>query len=112
VHLCAVTAPLACAQELLQACGRSHGLDDVRAALRAVADAAPAAWSLDLMAGLPRLAPALWEASLAQAVAARPDHISVYDLQVRRAGGCGRPCSGGGGRRARAPGLPVPSVIA
>ena len=80
---------LRCEQEVLQACGRSHSLEDARSALRAVADAAPAAWSLDLMAGLPRLTSAQWEASLAEAVAARPDHISVYDLQARR--GCAVP---------------------
>ena len=73
---------MACLQELLEACGRSHSLADVRAALDAVREAAPAAWSLDLMAGLPRLGAAEWEASLAQALAAQPDHISVYDLQV------------------------------
>ena len=71
-------------QELLEACGRSHSLADVRAALDAVREAAPGAWSLDLMAGLPRLGAAEWEATLAQALAARPDHISVYDLQVGR----------------------------
>ncbi len=69
-------------QELLEACGRSHSLADARAALAAVREAAPAAWSLDLMAGLPRLGEAEWDASLAQALAAQPDHISVYDLQV------------------------------
>ena len=69
-------------QELLDACGRSHSLADVHAALAAMRQAAPASWSLDLIAGLPRLGAAEWEASLAQALAARPDHISVYDLQV------------------------------
>ena len=69
-------------QELLDACGRSHSLADVHAALDAVRAAAPGAWSLDLMAGLPRLGPDQWDASLAQAVAAQPDHISVYDLQA------------------------------
>ncbi|KAK9831539.1 hypothetical protein WJX81_007299 [Elliptochloris bilobata] len=69
-------------QELLEVCGRSHSLADVHAALTAVRDAAPAAWSLDLMAGLPGLGAAAWEASLVQALAAKPDHISVYDLQV------------------------------
>ena len=69
-------------QELLEACGRSHSLADVHMALAAVREAAPAAWSLDLMAGLPRLGAEHWQASLAQAVAAQPDHISVYDLQA------------------------------
>ena len=64
-------------------CGRSHGMADVEAALQAIRAAQPQSWSLDLMSGLPRLTVSSWQDSLAAALAARPDHISVYDLQVR-----------------------------
>jgi coproporphyrinogen III oxidase-like Fe-S oxidoreductase len=70
-------------QELLQACGRSHNLADVYAAIEAMHVAAPASWSIDLIAGLPNLTVERWQHSLDSAVAACPPHISVYDLQVR-----------------------------
>jgi oxygen-independent coproporphyrinogen-3 oxidase len=54
----------------------------VHAALSAVRAAGFPSWSLDLISGLPRLTEQLWLSSLQQAVAAGPDHISVYDLQV------------------------------
>jgi len=69
-------------QDLLEGIGRSHGLGDVRAALADIEAVAPPSWSLDLMCGLPHLTMAAWKASLAEAVAMRPPHISVYDLQV------------------------------
>ena len=68
--------------DLLRACGRSHDAGDVRAALEAVAVARPHSWSLDLMSGLPGLNARAWAATLRAALAACPDHISVYDLQV------------------------------
>lgn len=71
-----------CLQELLKACGRSHTLQDVYRAVEAVQQAGVASWSLDLISGLPHLTPAAWEHSLKEAIAAQPDHISVYDLQV------------------------------
>eukprot|EP00884_Botryococcus_braunii_P009156 jgi/Botrbrau1/18241/Bobra.53_1s0095.1 len=69
-------------RELLEACGRSHGLEDVREAVEAVKEAGVPSWSLDLMCGLPHLSMPLWQSSLQEAIAACPHHISVYDLQV------------------------------
>lgn len=69
-------------QPLLEACGRSHSLEEVHAALAAVRGAGPPSWSLDLISGLPGLTRQLWQDSLLAAIAARPPHISVYDLQV------------------------------
>mmetsp|Transcript_25020 Transcript_25020/g.44577 ORF Transcript_25020/g.44577 Transcript_25020/m.44577 type:complete len:190 (-) Transcript_25020:809-1378(-) len=69
-------------QELLEGIGRSHGIEDVRTALRDIEDVSPPSWSLDLMSGLPHLTMPKWEASLAETIAARPPHVSVYDLQV------------------------------
>ncbi|KAG2442811.1 hypothetical protein HXX76_002890 [Chlamydomonas incerta] len=69
-------------QELLTACGRGHDLAEAEAALEAVRAAGLRSWSLDLISGLPGLTPDMWAASLERAVAAGPDHVSVYDLQV------------------------------
>jgi coproporphyrinogen III oxidase-like Fe-S oxidoreductase len=57
-------------------------LSDVYAAIDAVTAAGLPSWSLDLISGLPGLKLAGWQHSLEQAVAAGPNHISVYDLQV------------------------------
>ncbi|EFJ52010.1 hypothetical protein VOLCADRAFT_42214, partial [Volvox carteri f. nagariensis] len=69
-------------QELLEACGRGHDLADVVAAVDAVQAAGMPSWSLDLISGLPGLTAEAWRHSLQRAVAAAPDHVSVYDLQV------------------------------
>ena len=47
-------------QEMLEACGRSHSLDDVYAALTAIRAAGPASWSLDIISGLPGLTAEVW----------------------------------------------------
>ena len=80
---------------ILRGCGRSHGLEDVERALELVSEArrrdsrskstsGPGlrSWSLDLVAGLPGLDLPIWKETLRRAVAADPDHISVYDLQL------------------------------
>eukprot|EP00775_Hariotina_reticulata_P012675 gene12675-12802_t len=69
-------------EELLQTCGRSHTLADVYAAIDCVKAAGIHSWSLDLISGLPKLTLESWQTSLEQAVAAHPNHISIYDLQV------------------------------
>lgn len=85
---------------ILKGCGRSHGLEDVERALEVAAaerrrwSALSASssksrrppglrsWSLDLVAGLPGLDLSTWRETLRRAVAAGPDHVSVYDLQL------------------------------
>ncbi len=65
----------------LRALGRVH---DARQALAAVAEAAAAfeTWNLDLMYALPGQTLAECEADLAQALALRPPHLSVYQLTI------------------------------
>jgi hypothetical protein len=70
-------------QDVLEQCGRSHGLQDVRQAIQDVKSAGVSNWSLDLISGLPGTNLAAWEASLKEALAAAPTHISIYDLQAR-----------------------------
>lgn len=69
-------------QRLLEVCGRAHSLDDVQRAVDAVQASGIPTWSLDLISGLPGLDMAAWRESLEATVAARPPHVSVYDLQV------------------------------
>eukprot|EP00232_Nephroselmis_pyriformis_P014133 CAMPEP_0182884392 /NCGR_PEP_ID=MMETSP0034_2-20130328/18966_1 /TAXON_ID=156128 /ORGANISM="Nephroselmis pyriformis, Strain CCMP717" /LENGTH=198 /DNA_ID=CAMNT_0025017581 /DNA_START=16 /DNA_END=609 /DNA_ORIENTATION=+ len=57
-------------------------MDDTRRALDIVHRVRPEVWSLDLMGGLPGQTRAQWQSSLDATVAAEPDHVSVYDLQV------------------------------
>ena len=93
--------------DVLKLAGRAHTVQESRAACAAVAEAlrdaqaredeahpgaaspSPSStsrrafsWSLDLISGLPGLTRDAWRASLAEAVAFSPDHVSVYDLQI------------------------------
>ena len=96
--------------DVLKLAGRAHTAQDARAACAAVAEAMRDAqkredeahsrresasafgrdddtkkcfsWSLDLIGGLPGLTRDAWRASLAEAVFFKPDHVSVYDLQI------------------------------
>ena len=69
-------------QDLLELCGRSHSLDDVYKAISNIGAANVPNWSLDLISGLPQLTSKHWQHSLQEAIKAKPNHISVYDLQV------------------------------
>ncbi|EPS62037.1 hypothetical protein M569_12756, partial [Genlisea aurea] len=70
--------------ELLKACGRSHGVSQVHEAIQTLNSSGIQNWSVDLISSLPHQNPAMWEESLNLAVAAQPTHISVYDLQVEK----------------------------
>lgn len=56
-------------------------------AVEAVHASGVRSWSLDLISGLPKLTLPVWQHSLQEAVKARPNHVSVYDLQVWEGGG-------------------------
>ncbi len=66
--------------ELLQACGRFHRVQDIEHAIAMIKNIGFANWSLDLIAGLPRQTRADWEFSLKAAIQYQPTHISAYDL--------------------------------
>jgi putative oxygen-independent coproporphyrinogen III oxidase len=68
--------------ELLQLCGRSHNVTDIKKSLEIIQASAIINWSLDLISGLPQQTMAMWQESLGRAIAAHPRHISVYDLIV------------------------------
>ncbi len=67
---------------LLAAAGRRHTCQHIHTAVALVKAQGVARWSLDLIAGLPGLTPALWEATLEMALALAPPHVSLYDLTI------------------------------
>lgn len=62
--------------------GRIHGADEAAAAYDAARAAGFTNINLDFMFGLPGQSPATWAATLARAVALRPEHLSLYSLTV------------------------------
>ena len=91
----------------LQAAGRMHRQSDTRRANKTLRDSGVANISMDLIAGLPRQTRASWNASLdaligdAQAGALaplRPEHISIYMLEIDEGSRLGREAIGGGTR--------------
>ncbi len=65
---------------LLEACGRTHRVVDIHAAVADLRAAGCTNLSLDLISGLPGQTLADWEESLTAAIALAPEHISAYDL--------------------------------
>lgn len=66
--------------ELLQICGRSHGLDDVMEAVDLMRQLNIDNFSLDLITGLPHQTLEHCRRSLESAIAIAPRHLSCYDL--------------------------------
>lgn len=62
--------------------GRIHGVEDVERAVVAARRAGFDNINLDFIFGLPNQAPALWEDTLAHALALAPEHLSLYSLIV------------------------------
>lgn len=66
----------------LQRLGRRHTADDVRQTIDYLRSAGFENTSFDLIAGLPAQTLAAWETNLKQALALRPEHLSLYLLEV------------------------------
>nr|KAJ0212175.1 hypothetical protein LSAT_V11C400177710 [Lactuca sativa] len=71
-------------EELLKACGKAHGVDEVHEAIEIINSCGVTNWSLDLIFSLPHQTQEMWEDSLKLTVEANPNHVSVYDLQVEK----------------------------
>ncbi|XP_022736784.1 uncharacterized protein LOC111289754 [Durio zibethinus] len=71
-------------EDLLMACGRAHGVNEVYEAIEIVGSCGVENWSLDLISSLPHQTPQMWEESLRLTIEAQPKHVSVYDLQVEQ----------------------------
>lgn len=89
----------------LKAAGRMHRCADIYAAVQALRRAGFANLSFDLIAGLPHQTAPSWKASLAQLVALRPEHVSIYMMEIDEGSRLGREVLAGG-RRYSAEALP------
>jgi putative oxygen-independent coproporphyrinogen III oxidase len=66
----------------LKRLGRTHTADDTRKTFAALRAAGFDNISFDLIAGLPRQTLRAWERNLEEALALRPEHLSLYLLEV------------------------------
>lgn len=67
---------------LLQRLGRVHSAEEARAAFETARDAGFANIGIDLIHSLPGQTLAMWQSTLATAMALAPEHISAYGLSV------------------------------
>src|SRR5579864_1149055 len=84
--------------EELRAAGRMHRRDDVYRAMEILRAAGFQNISMDLIAGLPHQTRATWEASVGELIALRPEHISIYLLEVDDGSRLGKEIIAGGNK--------------
>lgn len=82
----------------LVAAGRMHRREDIFRAIAHLRSAGLANVSLDLIAGLPHQTPSSWQASIEETLRLRPEHISIYLLEVDEGSRLGRELLAGGAR--------------
>jgi len=76
--------------KLLEACGRTHRVTDIFAAVELLTQVGVPEFSLDLISGLPHQTLEMWSDSLASAISLSPTHISIYDLTIEPGTAFGR----------------------
>lgn len=82
----------------LSAAGRMHRREDVYNANRFLRAAGFRNISMDLIAGLPHQTQASWDANVAQLLQLRPEHISIYLMEIDEGSRLGREVLQGGAR--------------
>lgn len=82
----------------LRAAGRMHRRDDVYRAMEILRGAGFDNVSMDLIAGLPHQTRESWHASIDDLIALRPQHVSVYLLEVDEGSRLGKEILRGGGK--------------
>jgi putative oxygen-independent coproporphyrinogen III oxidase len=82
----------------LIAAGRMHRRSDIFRAVDLLRAAGFANLSLDLIAGLPHQTETSWRASLGELLRIRPEHISIYLLEIDEGSRLGRESLAGGSR--------------
>ena len=82
----------------LTAAGRMHRRRDIFSAFGHLRAAGFANISMDLIAGLPHQTAPSWRESLGELLQLRPEHVSVYLLEVDEGSRLGREILAGGGR--------------
>jgi oxygen-independent coproporphyrinogen-3 oxidase len=95
----------------LQAAGRMHRRADIFSAVTNLRDAGFSNISLDLIAGLPHQTRESWEESVAQVLQIRPEHLSIYMLEIDEGSRLGAE-SLAGGKRYSAAEIPADDSIA
>jgi oxygen-independent coproporphyrinogen III oxidase len=95
----------------LQAAGRRHRRADIFSANTMLRDAGFQNISLDLIAGLPHQTAETWEESVAQILQMRPEHLSIYMLEIDEGSRLGAE-SLAGGKRYSATKIPADDSIA
>jgi len=82
----------------LIAAGRMHRCADIYQAAKILRAAGLDNISMDLIAGLPHQTHATWEQSVSELLALRPEHISIYMLEIDEGSRLGRESLAGGAR--------------
>jgi oxygen-independent coproporphyrinogen III oxidase len=82
----------------LQASGRMHRRADIFAAARILREAGFRNISMDLIAGLAQQTRESWEESVARLLEVRPEHISIYLLEIDEGSRLGKESLAGGSR--------------
>jgi len=82
----------------LQAAGRMHRRADILSAVESLRGAGIRNISLDLIAGLPHQTPESWEKSVDELMGIRPEHVSVYMLEIDEGSRLGRESLAGSSR--------------
>jgi oxygen-independent coproporphyrinogen-3 oxidase len=82
----------------LVAAGRMHRRQDIFSASQCLRAVGFSNISMDLIAGLPHQTAASWQESIEDLLRLRPEHVSVYLLEVDEGSRLGREIMAGGGR--------------
>jgi putative oxygen-independent coproporphyrinogen III oxidase len=82
----------------LQFVGRMHRRADIFCAIEILRSAGFANISMDLIAGLPHQTHESWEASVTELLRLRPEHTSIYMLEIDEGSRLGRESLAGGAR--------------
>jgi oxygen-independent coproporphyrinogen III oxidase len=95
----------------LQAAGRMHRRADIFAAARILREAGLRNISMDLIAGLAHQTRETWEESVERILQIRPEHISIYLLEIDEGSRLGKESLAGGSRYS-AEAVPTDDVMA
>ena len=82
----------------LQSAGRMHRRADICRATELLHAAGLANISMDLIAGLPHQTRATWDESIAELLRLRPEHVSIYMLEIDEGSRLGKESLAGGSR--------------
>jgi oxygen-independent coproporphyrinogen-3 oxidase len=84
--------------EELKVAGRMHRRADIFDAAQILREVGLSNISLDLIAGLPKQTRESWEESVGELLALRPEHVSIYMLEIDEGSRLGRESLAGGSR--------------